>query len=122
MIPERHFAVWGWPAPVDLRKGFNGLLALVEGQWGHDLMRGDFYLFVARHRRSCKVLHYDGTGLCVLAKRLATGQFARLWPDKPGEAIDSVLLTPSEYLLFMEGCEVVGRMALSPPRQGRKAG
>jgi hypothetical protein len=27
MIPERPFAVWGWPAPVDLRKGFNGLLA-----------------------------------------------------------------------------------------------
>lgn len=121
MIPERHFTVWAWPEPVDLRRGFNGLLALVEGSWGHDVTRGDYYLFVARHRRSCKVLHWDGTGLCVMAKRLAQGQFARLWPAKSARATDGVLLTPSEYLLFMEGCEYVGRLTLSPPRQGRRS-
>ncbi len=121
MIPDRHFTVWGWPEPVDLRRGFNGLLAMVEGVLGHDVMRGDYYLFVARHRRSCKVLHYDGTGLCVMAKRLSSGRFARLWPADLRTASDGVLLTPSEYLLFMEGCVVVGRHALSPPIQGRKS-
>lgn len=122
MIPDRHFTVWAWPEPVDLRRGFNGLVAMVESGWGHDVVHGDYYLFVARHRRSCKVLHYDGTGLCVMAKRLSTGTFARLWTsDRRAGASDSILLTPSEYLLFMEGCKVVGRQVLSPPLQGRKS-
>lgn len=121
MIPDRHFTVWGWPEPVDLRRGFNGLLGMVEGVLGHDVTRGDYYLFVARHRRSCKVLHYDGTGLCLMTKRLSSGRFARLWPKDAQSRGDSVLLTPSEYLLFMEGCVVVGRQALSPPMQGRRS-
>ena len=35
----RALRVWAWPAPVDLRKGFNGLAGLVYGQPGLELWR-----------------------------------------------------------------------------------
>lgn len=50
------------------------------------------------------------TGLCIFAKRLEQGRFASLWRDD-GKV---VRLTASELALFVEGCDLVGRRALSP--------
>ena len=58
----------------------------------------------------CKVLVWDGTGLCIFQKRLERGRFASPWQED-GEV---VRMTPSELALFIEGCELVGRRALSP--------
>src|SRR5438132_13800443 len=54
---------------------------------------------------------WDGTGLCVYAKRLERGRFARLWRED-GE--DPITLTISELDLFLEGSTIVGRVALAP--------
>ena len=78
---------------------------------GHQVAAGDVFLFVSRNRKRAKVLWYDGTGLCLLAKRLDTGKFAAVWDCAQGE----LELTMSELQLLLEGCEVVGRMPLSPP-------
>ena len=59
-----------------------------------------------------KVLQWDGTGLCVYAKRLERGRFASLWRD---EADAPITLTVSELDLFLDGSALVGRVALSPP-------
>jgi len=56
-------------------------------------------------------LLWDGTGLCIFMKRLEEGRFAALWRD--GDA-DVLRLTSTELSLFIEGCELVGRRALSP--------
>lgn len=96
--------------PVDMRKGFDGLLALVTQELGQDIQSGDVYLFLGRGRRRAKVLYFDGTGLCLLSKRLEKGRFARLF----GET-GPLRLTVSELQLFLEGCEWVGQLALSPP-------
>jgi len=74
---------------------------------------GDVYIFVSRNRIRAKVLHWDGTGLCIYAKRLERGRFARLWPEEAGAA--PVTLTVSELDLFLDGSTVVGRVPLSPP-------
>ncbi|WP_407692948.1 IS66 family insertion sequence element accessory protein TnpB [Pyxidicoccus xibeiensis] len=37
---------------------------------GRQLLRGDVFLFGGRCRRRAKVLHFDGTGLVLLTKRL----------------------------------------------------
>jgi transposase len=62
-------------------------------------------------RKRANVLLWDGTGLCIYAKRLEQGRFACLWRDAAARA---VRLTMSELQLFLEGSALVGRIALSP--------
>jgi transposase len=107
---SRSVRVFAYPEPVDLRKGYDGLYGLVKMGLGRDPLCGDLFLFVNRRRSSCKVLVWDGTGLCIFQKRLERGRFASIFRDDG----NSVKLTASELALFIEGCELVGRRTLSP--------
>jgi len=107
----RQVVVYAYGAPADMRKGFDGLSALVTNDLGRDLLAGDFYVFTSRTRRRAKVLLWDGTGLCIYAKRLEQGRFACLWRDPPTAPLQ---LTMSELQLFLEGSTFVGRVPLSP--------
>jgi transposase len=95
---------------VDMRKGFEGLLALAQRAFDKPLC-GDLYLFVGRDRKRAKVLYFDGTGLCLFHKRLEQGRFACLW-RAPHEA--TLGLSTTELHLFLEGCALVGKQPLSP--------
>ena len=108
----RTVRVWAYGKPVDLRKGYNGLVGIVENELKSDVMDGDYYLFVNIRRTGCKVLLWDGTGLCIFMKKLERGRFADLWRARDGAA---VRLTSSELTLFIEGCALVGKKTLSPP-------
>lgn len=108
----RQVAVYAYGAPADMRKGFDGLSALVTQKLGRDPLAGDFYVFTNRTRRRAKVLLWDGTGLCIYAKRLERGRFAGLWREPPTAA--PLRLTMSELQLFLEGSALVGRLPLSP--------
>lgn len=108
----KNMSVYAYARPVDMRKAFDALSALVTYELGRDLLAGDIFLFVGRNRRRAKALYFDGTGLCLLAKRLEKGRFAAPWEMK-GTA--TVKLTMSELALFFEGSELVGRVRLSPP-------
>jgi transposase len=108
----RQVTVWAYGAPADLRKGFDGLSALVTLTLERDPLSGDCYLFVNATRKRAKVLLWDGTGLCIYAKRLEQGRFACLWREKTARV---ARLTMSELQLFLEGSTLVGRMPLSPP-------
>jgi len=110
---SRALRVWAYPQGADLRKGFDGLSALVSHQLGKDALSGECFLFVNRQRTRAKVLLWDGTGLCLYHKRLEAGRFAPLW--RPGGGAGAVQLTMSELGLYLEGCELVGRRSLSPP-------
>ena len=79
---------------------------------GRDPLAGDFYVFTNRTRKRAKVLLWDGTGLCIYAKRLEQGRFACLWREPSTAA--PLHLTMSELQLFLEGSAFVGRMPLSP--------
>ena len=107
----RRVRVYALAEPADLRKGFEGLSALVRQRLGRDPLSGHLFLFVNRMRHRAKVLLWDGTGLCVYAKRLEKGRFACPWRD-PHRA--ELTLTTSELQLFLEGSTLVGRMKLSP--------
>lgn len=109
---SRKVAVFACTRPVDMRKQFDSLAALVTQEMGGELLSGNVFLFVGKNRRRAKALYFDGTGLCVLAKRLEKGRFAALWSEHGGGA--PVRLTPSELALFLEGSELVGKIALSP--------
>ncbi len=107
---SRAVRVYAYPEPVDLRNGYDGLFGLVKQGLGRDPLGGDLFLFVSKRRKGCKVLVWDGTGLCIFQKRLERGCFASPWK----KAGDVVQMTSSELALFIEGCELVGRRALSP--------
>jgi len=77
----RQIAVYAYDAPADLRKGFDGLTALVTQSLRRDPLSGDLYVFANRTRKRAKVLLWDGTGLCIYAKRLERGRFACLWRE-----------------------------------------
>lgn len=107
---SRAVRVFAYPRPTDLRKGYDGLYGLVQSGLGRDPLSGELFLFVNRRRDACKVLVWDGTGLCIFQKRLERGRFAALWREDAA----AVRLTASELALFVEGCDLVGRRALSP--------
>jgi transposase len=107
----RNLRVLAYPAPADLRKGYNGLSGLVLQDLGKDPLSGDCFLFVNRKRKAVKVLMWDGTGLCIFQKRLEHGCFAALWRCKGDKA---VALTMSELALMLEGCRLEAKLPLSP--------
>lgn len=117
LAPSRAVRVFAFPAPVDLRKGYDGLYGLVQAGLRQDPMSGDLFLFVNESRKLCKVLVWDGTGLCIFQKRLERGCFAKLWRDD-GQV---VRLTQSELALFIEGCTLLDRRSLSPLPIERKS-
>lgn len=108
---SRRLTVFAYAQAVDMRKSFNALSGLVEQEMGKDLLVGEIFLFVGKNRRRAKVLFWDGTGLCLFAKRLEKGRFADLWQRAQGKQLT---LTLSELSLFLEGSELIGKKSLSP--------
>jgi transposase len=108
----RRVQVYAHTRPTDMRKGFDGLCALVTQGLQRDPLSGDIFIFVSRDRIRAKTLQWDGTGRCLYAKRLERGRFAPLWRK---EDDDPITLTISELNLFLDGSTLVGRVALAPP-------
>jgi transposase len=85
-----------------LRKGFEGLSAIVRGQWKMDLFAEHLFVFVGRCRDRCKVLFWDRGGLVVYYKRLEQGRF-RL----PQRAADgrSIEMDSTELAMLLDGLD-----------------
>lgn len=108
----RQVRVWAFNRPTDMRKSFDGLCALVTETLGRDPLAGDLFLFVSKNRARSKVLFWDGTGLCVFAKRLEKGRFTAPWQSPLSRPLQ---MTTTELALFLEGSKLAGKIALSPP-------
>lgn len=63
--------------PVDFRRGPDGLLALVRDA-GANPFDGTLYVFRAKRADRIKIVWWDGTGVCLFAKRLEKAAFC--WP------------------------------------------
>lgn len=68
--------VWLATGHTDMRKGFDGLAALVQDHLSRDPFSGQAFVFRERQGHLIKVLWWDGQGLCLFAKRLEKGRFA----------------------------------------------
>jgi len=96
--------------PVDLRKGFDGLSALVANLLHDDPFGGHLFVFRGKRGDYLKLLYWDGSGLCLYAKRLEKGRF--VWPP----IIDGRLtLTPAQLALLVEGIDWRRTVAPEPP-------
>jgi transposase len=78
LIPPGPIRVMMAAKPVDFRKGMNGLAALVREQMKADPFSGTIWCFRSRRADRVKLVFWDGTGLCLFAKRLEEGKFC--WP------------------------------------------
>jgi transposase len=86
--------------PVDFRKGVDGLAALVREVMGADPFSGTVYVFRARRADRVKLVYWDGTGVCLFAKKLEDGKFR--WPA----VTDGVVrLTSAELQALLEGLD-----------------
>jgi transposase len=86
--------------PVDFRKGAEGLAALVRETMNADPFSGAVYVFRAKRADRVKLIYWDGTGVCLFAKRLEDGKFR--WPN----AQDSVMrLSAAEFSALLEGLD-----------------
>ena len=100
--------------PVDMRRSFDGLSALVMDVLDQDPLSGHLFVFYNRVGDKLKILYYDGQGLCQWYKRLERGRF-RI-PRAQGEA---VTLSGKELSLLMDGLDMV--LAGQMPRRSIRA-
>lgn len=106
-----HLKVFVAVAPCDLRMNFNGLWAAATERLGEDPKSGALFVFGNRRRNRIKILYFDGSGVCLLAKRLEEGTFH--WPQSAGEPGAKLRLSPQALQLLLDGVELkaAGRRA-----------
>lgn len=98
--PSGHVRVLMATRPVDFRKGAEGLAGLVRDQMGADPFGGAVYVFRAKRTDRVKLIFWDGTGMCLFAKRLEDGEFR--WP----KVHDGVMrLTAAQLSALLEGLD-----------------
>jgi transposase len=98
LLPKTH--IWIAAGVTDLRRGFDGLSALVQTKLEQSPFSGHVFVFRGRRGDLIKVLWWDGDGLCLFAKRLERGRF--VWP----QASDgSVALTRAQLSMLLEGMD-----------------
>ncbi len=90
----------------DMRKGFNGLHALVSERLGEDLQSGALFVFSNRRHTRIKIIYWDGTGIWLLTKRLERGTFS--WPKHVEPEATKLKLTPQALAMLTDGVDLRG--------------
>jgi transposase len=86
---------------TDMRRGFDGLAALVQTALHKDPFSGQLFVFRGRRGDLIKALWWDGQGLVLLAKRLEKGRF--IWPSIARDG--TVTLTTAQLAMLLEGLD-----------------
>jgi transposase len=89
-------------APTDLRKSYDGLATLVEGQFGRQVRSGDLFVFINRRATQVRMLFWDRDGYCIVMKRLEAGTFRRV--TAAGGA-DHVEIDAGELAMLLAGID-----------------
>lgn len=107
---RRYYDACGY---TDLRRGIDGLAAIVTQQFGAQLNEESLFLFCGRRTDRIKALYWSGDGYLLLYKRLSNGSFQ--WPRSEAELR---LLDPQTFRWLMEGLSTEQRTAIrkEPPK------
>jgi transposase len=85
---------------TDMRKGFDGLVAVVERALTMDARGGALFVFRGKRGDLIKALWWDGQGLVLYAKRLERGRFT--WPQA---SLGKITLTAAQLSMLLEGID-----------------
>jgi transposase len=92
--------VWIGAGVTDMRKGMDGLAALVQTALGERPFSGDMFVFRGKRGDLIKLLWWSGDGMNLYAKRLERGRF--VWP----QAIRGVVhLSAAQLSMLLEGID-----------------
>ncbi len=95
-----------------MRKGFDGLAAIAKQLLAQDPFSGHLFLFRGKTGSYLKALYWDGSGMCLYAKRLEHGRF--VWPP----LVDGYqVLTPGQLATLIEGMDWRRTVSPSPARR-----
>lgn len=92
--------IWLAAGHTDMRRGFDGLAAIVQEKLAADPFGGHVFVFRGRRGDLVKLLWWDGDGLCLFAKRLERGRF--IWPQATQ---GSVHLSAAQLSMLLEGID-----------------
>jgi transposase len=85
---------------TDMRRGLDGLSAVVQTMLSADVLSGQLFIFRGRRSDRVKIIWHDADGLCLFYKRLDRGRF--VWTQA---ADGAVLLTPAQLSTLLEGID-----------------
>lgn len=88
---------------VDMRRSFDGLMAIVQTEFNKDIRQGDFFLFINKRRDRLKILWWDGDGLAIFMKRLERGTYQR---PLAGNNNNHAQMDRTELALLLSGIEL----------------
>jgi transposase len=109
MVPSQPVRVLVATKPVDFRKGMDGLSALVQEYLKADPFSGTVFVFRAKRADRVKLIWWDGSGLCLFAKRLEQGAFR--WPRIED---GTIRLSPAQLAALIEGMDWTRVHAVEP--------
>jgi len=90
--------------PVDLRKSFDGLFALVQQHLHLDPLSGHLFVFRNRRGERLKILYWDRDGLALWYKRLERGTFQLPQANSPDS--DGLEISSAEFAMLLEGVDL----------------
>lgn len=91
--------------PVDMRRSFDGLFALVQSMLQEDPFSGSLFLFRSRRGDFLKILWWDLDGWAIFAKRLEIGTFRFPEVRFVDGKYEPVEIERSELLMLLEGID-----------------
>ena len=97
--------VFLYRVPTDMRKSFNGLVALTESALKQDPLSGSLFVFVNRRRDRIKLLYWGQTGFCIWYQQLQKGTY-QLPGEDALEGRETVEVTRSQLSLILDGIDL----------------
>ena len=92
--------------PCDMRKGYEGLAAMVGEVLREDVRSGALFVFGNRRHTRLKILYFDGSGMWVMGKRLERGTFS--WPKVADPKATKVSLRAEALAMLTDGIDLRG--------------
>ena len=86
--------------PIDFRAGVNRLASLVANELSRDPYGGAVFVFRSKRSDRLRLLHFDGSGMCMMSKWLEAGKFA--WPPIQNGVMK---LTSAQMVLLLGGMD-----------------
>lgn len=91
---------------TDMRKGIDGLRAIVEGTLRHDPYDGHLFVFVGKSKDKVKILFWDRNGFVLYMKRLERGRFQLPTVDGRRKQVD---MEPAQLAMLLDGIDLNAR-------------
>ena len=91
---------------ADMRKGIDGLRAIVEAALHNDPYAGHLFVFVGKSKDKVKILFWDRSGFVLYLKRLEKGRFQLPVIDARRKHVE---MEPAQLAMLLDGIDLNAR-------------